>query len=139
MKTPLEQKMIDDFTKSLSHLEYSYNKASAIIRNPHLSEEDLEDLEGFASRFARASDIGIQKFLRLKVLEKDPGFRGGVIDILNESEKFGWIQSARNWARIRELRNITAHEYSETESRELYTELVRLTPVILALRAQLAP
>ena len=64
----------------------------------------------------------------------DPGFRGGVLDILNQAEKFGWIDSAAQWMRIRELRNVTAHEYTESEARELYTEICRLSSIILALR-----
>jgi hypothetical protein len=139
MTTALVKKTIEDLTKALGHLEYSLTKASNILSLPALSEDYLEDLEGFGARFERASNIGIQKFLRLKVLEKDPGFRGGLIDILNEAEKSGWISSARDWARIRELRNVTAHEHTETENRELYAELVRLAPSILALRGLLTP
>lgn len=137
MKGVLKKKITEDLAKSLRHLEYSFTKSSRILKSELLSEDDLEDLEGFGARFARASDIGVQKLLRLKVLEKDPGFRGGVIDILNQSEKFGWIESAVEWARIRELRNATAHEYTETEVRELYGELLRLAVVVLKLRSLL--
>lgn len=137
MKIELAQKIKEDLAKALGHLEYSFSKASNILKKPILSEDDLEDLEGFGSRFARASDIGVQKLLRFKVMEKDPGFRGGVIDILNQSEKFGWIRSASDWAKIRELRNVTAHEYTETEVRELYGEIVRLSGEVLALRSLL--
>lgn len=133
----LSTKISEDLTKALGHLEYSFNKASGILKKSKLSEDDLEDLEGFGARFARASDIGVQKFLRFKVLEKDPGFRGGVIDVLNLSEKFGWIDSAMEWIRIRELRNVTAHEYSETEVRVLYSEILRLSSTVLRLRTLL--
>jgi hypothetical protein len=137
MASALAQKVAEDLDKALSHLEYSFKKAGLLLKQPSLSEDDLEALEGFGSRFARASDIAVQKLLKLKVLEKDPGFRGGVMDILNESEKFGWIASAREWARIRELRNVTAHEYSETEVRELYSEILRLSQIVLSARALL--
>lgn len=137
MNASLSTKISEDLVKALGHLEYSFGKASKILTQAHLSEDDLEDLEGFGSRFARASDIGVQKFLRFKVLEKDPGFRGGVIDILNQSEKFGWIESASEWSKIRELRNVTAHEYTEAEARELYAEILRLAPRVLALRSWL--
>ncbi len=139
MTSALAQKITADLQKALGHLDYSFNKASRTLQKAQLSEDDLEDLEGFGARFARASDIAVQKFLRLKVLEKDPGFHGGVIDILNQSEKFGWISSAREWARIRELRNVTAHEYSETEVRALYGEILRLSSVVLLLRKLLSP
>jgi hypothetical protein len=134
----LAQKIAEDLTTALGHLEYSFKKAGRILKQPSLSEDDLEALEGFGSRFARASDIVVQKLLKLKVLEKDPGFRGGVIDVLNQSEKFGWISSAREWTRIRELRNVTAHEYSETEARELYAEILLLAQTVLTTRSLLS-
>jgi hypothetical protein len=139
MNVNLSKRVNEDLAKALGHLEYSFTKSSRLLKNSQLSEDDLEDLEGFGARFARASDIGVQKFLRLKAMEKDPGFRGGIIDILNQAEKFGWIASAADWARIRELRNVTAHEYTETETRELYAEILRLSPAVLALRALLSP
>lgn len=139
MTYALAQKIAADLKKALGHLEYSYKKATHTLKKPQLAEDDLEDLEGFGARFARASDIAVQKFLRLKVLEKDPGFNGGVIDVLNQAEKFGWIGSAREWSRIRELRNVTAHEYSETEARTLYGEILKLCGPVLALKAHLGP
>jgi hypothetical protein len=138
LKTELLKKIRQDLSKAIGHLEYSLAKSSKILKKPELSEDDLESLEGFGSRFARASDIAIQRFLRFKVLEKDPAFRGSVIDTLNESEKFGWIDSAREWTRIRELRNVTAHEYTDTEVRSLYTEMVQLSAHLVKLR-QLLP
>jgi hypothetical protein len=133
MSSALAKKINEDLAKALGHLDYSAQKAVRILAQPLLNEDDLEDLEGLGARFARASDIGIQKFLRLKVTEKDPGFRGGVIDVLDQAEKFGWIEEARQWARIRELRNVTAHEYTETEVRALYAEILKLTPTVLSL------
>lgn len=134
MKSELLKKTTEELTKAFSHLEYSLKKSSKLLKKSDLSEDDLEGLEGFGSRFARASDIAIQRFLRLKMLEKDPAFRGSVIDILNESEKYGWIESALAWSKIRELRNVTAHEYSEIEVRELYGEMIQLAEQILKLR-----
>ena len=63
---------------------------------------------------------------------KDPSFRGSVIDLLNQAEKFAWITSAQTWTRIRELRNIAAHEYGIDDYMKLYQELMTLTPEILA-------
>jgi hypothetical protein len=137
MASTLAKKIDEDLVKALGHLEYSFKKAGRILKQSALSEDDLEALEGFGSRFARASDIVVQKLLKLKVLEKDPAFRGGVIDILNQSEKFGWISSASQWTRIRELRNVTAHEYTETEARELYAEILLLSQTVLATRSLL--
>lgn len=76
MTYALAQKIAAHLKKALGHLEYSYKKATHTLKKPQLAEDDLEDLEGFGARFARASDIAVQKFLRLKVLEKDPDLTG---------------------------------------------------------------
>jgi len=64
-------------------------------------------------------------------LEVDPAFRGSLVDTLNLGEKSGYISSARMWKRIRELRNVAAHEYATEDVNMLYRELVSLTPTIL--------
>lgn len=104
---------------------------------PNWTEEELEVLESYSSRFARASDLFVSRYLRLLALEKDPAFQGTFIDLLNFSEKAGLIASARIWFRIRELRNIAAHEYSTDEFSELLQELVTLTPTILGVHSLL--
>ena len=137
-KRALFEKMRRDLGKTLGHLDYSHRKAIGLLEKANLGEDELEGLDGFAFRFSRASDLAIRQLLRFKVLEKDPAFRGGPIDTLNEAEKYGWIRSASDWARIRELRNVTVHEYGEAELRVLYAELVRLAPTVLELKALLS-
>ncbi len=137
MKPPLKEQSVQQLTKARKHLEYSFKKVSRLALNGPLTEEGLESLESFASRFARFSDIGIAKYFRSLALEKDPAFRGSVVDLLNQAEKYGWIESAATWIRIRELRNLAAHEYSPEDYRQLYEELIRLTPELLKLSLSL--
>jgi hypothetical protein len=75
--------------------------------------------------------------LRLKALQLDPGFRGSFIDLLNLAEKNQLIASAKTWYRIRELRNVAAHEYEEDDLAKLYQELINLAPTILAVHSVL--
>ncbi|MEI6805023.1 MAG: hypothetical protein WCK49_00770 [Myxococcaceae bacterium] len=77
-----------------------------------LDKETLEIWESFSARFARAADIFTSKYLRLYLEIEEPGFRGSMRDLLNKSEKLGLLDNADNWAEIRELKNMTAHEYS---------------------------
>ena len=77
------------------------------------------------------SDLIIARYFRLLVLEKDPAFRGSLIDLLNQAEKQGWISSREVWLRIRELRNLAAHDYEAENYQALYEELIRLTPELL--------
>ena len=112
----LKEKLLEDLRASRRHLEYSYNKACLLALDRDLSEEELEVLESFSSRFARYSDLILSRYLRFLAREKDPAFRGSAIDIINLGEKFGWIKDAAVWRRIRELRNLAAHEYESEDS-----------------------
>ena len=132
----MSEKLIDLFTKqlkkSLKHLNYSFLKVQKLpVFHEDSPEEELEVWESFSSRFARSSDLFISKYLRQLMLTKDPAFRGSVIDILNEAEKFGWIESSSRWRRIRQLRNVAAHEYATDDLQALYQELIKLCPDIL--------
>lgn len=129
--------VVDSYLKARAHLEYSLAKVKAMKLDSPLGEQHLETLESFASRFARLSDILIAKYFRLLALEKDPAFRGSVVDLLNLAEKSGWIESAESWKRIRELRNIAAHDYQQEDVVSLYRELIDLAPALLAVRSDL--
>jgi hypothetical protein len=130
--TSLLERYKAQLLKSLQHLEYSFKKVSHLDPVSEMSsEQELESWESFSSRFARSSDLYISKVLRKLILEKDPAFRGSVIDLLHEAEKFHWISSANSWRRIRQLRNVAAHEYAIDDLSALYQELLQLTPILL--------
>ena len=126
-----------DLERSKKHLEFSFEKCKKIIQNQSLSEENLESLESFSSRFARYSDIVVSRYFRALAIELDPAFRGSVIDLLNIAEKNKWIASAKEWTVIRELRNIAAHEYEAEDYVALYKELLKLTPTLLQVSTSL--
>lgn len=131
----LLDKLKSEFLKSTHHLLVSYKKVKHLkTQVDALSEDELEIWESFSSRFARSSDIFVSKLLKAIILEKDPAFRGSVIDLLNEAEKFSIIEDAKTWGRIRELRNVAAHEYSSSNLSELYQEIRKLAPHILGLQ-----
>ena len=133
MDLKAKTQLIEHFTNARQHFSYSYSKVKDLdlTQLDNKDEELLETLESFSSRFARLSDLVVSKYLRMKAIEADPGFRGTVIDLLNLAEKFHWIDSAREWRRIRELRNIAAHEYAAEDYRKLYQELISLAPTLL--------
>lgn len=129
---PLYKQFYEQFQKSKKHLQYSYNKVQKLpIIHDNSPEEELESWESFASRFARSSDLLISKVFRRLMFFKDPAFRGSVIDLLNHAEKYAWIDNASDWRRIRELRNVAAHEYATDDLQKLYKELINLCPHIL--------
>lgn len=129
----LKSMIVSDLAKARGHLEYSYLKVNKIKLVNALDEDSLESLESFGSRFSRFSEIAVSKYFRALILEKDPGYRGSVIDLLNQAEKYDWIESAEVWKRIRELRNVAAHDYTSEDFLKLYQELIDLTPHLLKL------
>lgn len=131
MNHDLKTDVIEQLKKSRQHLEYSYKKVIKFSLEGELDEETLETLESFASRFARFSDIAISKYLKLLAKEQDPAFNGSVIDCLNIAEKHGWVENAKDWRTIRELRNLAAHEYEAKDYKRLYEELIKLAPILL--------
>ena len=123
---------IDDLKEAVGHLQYSYKKVGSLSnKKEQLDEEELETWEGFVSRFARVSDLFLNKYLRAKVLLADPAFRGEFIDILNKAEKMSLIESADVWYEIRALRNFSVHEYAREKFSNTIHRMVELTPLLL--------
>lgn len=129
-----------EFLKSLKHLKYSYNKTKDIVLSKEKLEDDealLESFEGLASRFSRSSDIFVSRYLRTYVLIQEPGFRGSLLDYLNQAEKLGLIGSSQTWREIKEIRNSAAHEYGVGNLKTYFERLVELTQEILNLEDRL--
>lgn len=124
--------------KALQHLEYSYKKILKLPEHPdQLDEESLETWESFAARFARVADIFLMKYLRAFVLQQDPGFTGSLRDFVNQAEKLNLIDDAEKWMRIRELRNISAHEYTDKDLVEFFKRLKQECPFLLVIKDKL--
>ena len=99
-----------------------------------LDEESLETWESFAARFARVSEIFLTRFLRAYVLTTDPGFEGTLRDFINQGEKLNILDDAHAWLGIRELRNLTAHDYSEEDLTHFFARLKNEAPRLLKLK-----
>jgi hypothetical protein len=124
--------------KALKHLEYSYKKTTHLLTDvENLDDEALEVWESFAARFSRVSDLFLTKYVRAKVLENDPGFEGTLRDFINQGEKLGILDNANEWMAVRELRNISAHDYSEEQLSEFFEKLRKASPHILSIKNKL--
>ncbi len=118
--------------KALRHLTYSFAKVKSLPHDPAgLSDDQLAIWESFASRFARASDLFTTKLLRALVMMDDPGFEGSFRDILDRGEKLGLIPSADIWMKIRALRNVSVHDYSDADLALVFEQLRLLAPTII--------
>ncbi len=122
---------LNNLDKAAAYLATSIDRSSGLAGRSDLGAEELERLESMASRFARLSDLLTQRVMRLMDdLELTP--EGSMLDRIQRAEKRGWVQSAQDLVRIRELRNLVAHEYAADRMAELYTGISRLAPLLLA-------
>src|SRR3989338_926099 len=121
--------------KALKHLEYSYKKIqNASLDIDKMDEETLEVWESFSARFSRVVDLFLMKYVKSVVLKNDPGFQGSLRDFVDQGEKLGIVNNADTWMELRELRNITAHEYTERELNSFFLKLKQHAPQLLSLK-----
>lgn len=133
------RKIQDQLLKALVHLEYSYQKVLVLPTNPNeLDEETLETWESFAARFSRVVDIFLMRVLKAQIKFNDPGFDGTLRDYLNQAEKLNLIDNTADWLELRELRNITAHEYNDKGLTNFLEKLRTSCPKLLILKNQYA-
>lgn len=122
-----ELKVLDD---ARDVLVYSFNKCNAIGIKETYEPEELESFESFTGRFARLSDILIQKIFRL-VDELDLDTQGTIRDRINRAEKKELIVSSDIFVEIRMVRNDIAHEYLPEAIHDIFGKVLTLTPHLL--------
>ncbi|MCF8107352.1 MAG: hypothetical protein K9J81_00005 [Desulfohalobiaceae bacterium] len=124
------QAEIRELEKARDVLNYSYTKCSHLAIDPGLNHEQLESLEALTSRFARLSDIIVQRVFRyFDTLDLEES--GTARDRINRAEKRGVIPSAEEFIQIRLLRNEIAHEYKADTVYDIFERVAALAPVLL--------
>lgn len=124
------EKDISELEKAADILRYSYNKCSAVNLMDGLDQDILESFEALTGRFARLSDILIQKVLRtIDMVELESA--GTVRDRINRAEKKKLIDSADTLIEIRLLRNEIAHEYKSETVYVIFEKVLHLTPLLI--------
>ncbi len=133
MTEPLLSEFKVDFLEALVTLEHSWNKLKG-FNLPDFTTKNLDELEpweALSSRFARTTDIFLSKYIRLLILNLDPGFRGEIRDYLDKAEKASLVSDAKQWMKIRELRNKIAHEYTKEDLEKTLKDILDFTPFVL--------
>jgi len=112
--------------RSLDSLKLSVEKVSKIGQKTEYTFEELESFDSLTSKFARTSDIFLQKIIRTiwALLHET---QMPLIDVLNKSEKLGLIESADQLIEIRDIRNQIAHEYLPEAIQELVPDVIELS------------
>jgi hypothetical protein len=116
--------------KGADILDYSYQRCEKIGVKDGYDYDELERFEALTSRFARLSDILIQKVFRL-IDKIDLESEGTVRDRINRAEKKELIETADDFVKIRIVRNQIAHEYIPEEIYEIFKKVLKYTPKLL--------
>ena len=113
---------------SLYRLMYSFDKCSKIDIKDAYSNEEFEAFEAMTSRYARTTDMLINKVLRsLDAVEYIDG--GTVIDATYNTEKRG-IADAQELRKLKDLRNLIAHEYVTEKIVRFFGKVLEFTPLL---------
>ena len=109
----------DGLVLAATHLEYSIARCVDL----------LERLESLTSRFARVADLLTQRVFRL-FDEIELTGASTVLDRIYRAEKRGWLDASQ-MIKIRELRNMIAHEYAAEKMTEIYAAVYALAQTLL--------
>ena len=129
-KIELLQEEMVGLQLAAGHLRYSMERCLNLIGNEELPPEQLERLESLTSRFARLADLLIQRIFRL-IDEIELTGGGTTLDRIHRAEKRGWANAAE-LIKIRELRNLIAHEYATEKMPDIYTAVAAMSAALLA-------
>jgi len=113
---------------SLNRLMYSFEKCGNIGIKGNYSNDEFESFEAMTSRYARTTDMLVNKVLRsLDEVEYIDG--GTVIDATYNTEKRG-IATAQELRNLKDLRNLIAHEYVTEKIVRFFDKVLEFTPFL---------
>jgi hypothetical protein len=123
---------LENFAASLNWLRRSFDICVKIgIKNEYL-EDEFDQFENLTSRYARTTDLLINKILRsidaVELVES-----GSVIDAANHAEKRGIIDSVSQLRELKDLRNEIAHEYETEDLSKLFVLVLDAVPRLFVL------
>ena len=130
LKLQLLAQELSSLQLAAGHLALSQERCRHLIGVKGLQPEDLERLESLTSRFARLADLLVQRIFRL-IDDIELAGSGTVLDRIYRAEKRGW-GAAAELVKIRELRNLIAHEYANEQMADIYVAVAALTPSLLS-------
>jgi uncharacterized protein YutE (UPF0331/DUF86 family) len=109
-----------ELVEARRHLDYSHQQAAGLPDTlAGVTEPQLESMEAFTSRFARAVDLLVNKVLRsLDRVELEPP--GTLLDTVNRAEQRGLIARAGDLREMKDVRNMIAHDYAGAKAAEIF-------------------
>ena len=117
---------------SADWVRHSYEQTSTIEPKTGYTTEEFDKLENLTSRYARTTDMLVNKVLRsIDTVELED--IGTIIDIMNRAEKRGIVSSAELLHTIKDLRNNIVHEYKIAEITRFFADVQKYTPLLLGI------
>lgn len=127
---------INVLDSAIHWLRRSYTICAGIGVKESYTEEEFDNFETLTSRFARVSDILIQKMFRsIDAVEFED--KGTIIDIVNRAHKRGFFESIEKLREMRELRNTITHEYVQEGLADTFADVLSFTPDIFDITKQI--
>ena len=119
---------LDAINLSLQRLLYSFNICNETGLKNTYSDEEFMAFEALTSRYARTTDMLVNKVLRnLDAVEYINS--GTVIDAANNAEKRGIVDS-QELRKLKDLRNSIAHEYVTENIVRFFAKVLEFTPIL---------
>ena len=118
--------------EAASHLSVSIDRCKDFINDKDFNEEQLIELEALTARFARMSDLLIQKIFKT-IDQLDASAPGTVRDRIMQAEKKGIIEDADTLLEIRNIRNTIAHEYESIDIKEMFLFVFRHSSLLISI------
>lgn len=125
------EKELDSLNKSMTLITDSYTKCRQIGIKTNYSIQELEVFEALTARFARLSDLLIQKVFRL-IDTLELVNEGTLVDRINRAEKREIVASAKQFTELRLLRNSIVHEYEPDEYVAIFQNVLKFAPLLFA-------
>jgi uncharacterized protein YutE (UPF0331/DUF86 family) len=118
------------FDKSINQFKEIYEDVKSIELNKNLQKGDLYLLDTYSSRFARCIDVFENKILKTIAAIVD-GRAMTALDVFNKMEQLKIISDAKQFYKIKQLRNRMVHEYAEKDWLLIISAAVNYAPTII--------
>ena len=129
----LLEQCLTELADARRHLDYSFRQVAGLPDTlAGVTEGQLESVEAFTGRFARAVDLLVNKVLR-SLDRVELRTEGTLLDVVNRAEKHGFVSHAAELREMKDVRNIIAHDYAGTKAAEIFTYCREQKPVFDAI------
>ncbi len=128
---------LKNLSSSIFWLRRSYEVCQVIGTKKEYTDDEFDDFENLTSRYARTTDLIINKILRsIDIVEFIE--TGSVIDAANHAEKRGIINSVSDLRNLKDLRNEIAHEYETDDLASLFSDVLNSVPSLFTISERIS-